>query len=429
MTSLYSNESITPEDNKITTAYRSSGARFVPYLLLLVPIVTIPMFLRPVGIEKRMPGPEIGETLFEMQAIDTMKSSRDLARQKSNDASYTVEIDRQMNLIKRSGATHVAIDTPYDEEFIAYLKRWVKSARDHGLLVWFRGNFSGWEEWFGYPRMNANEHLSALEHFLTSNPDLFVTGDLFSPCPECENGGPGDPRSTSKRNEFNDFLEKEKNAAIQAFKTSGKDVKVVFSMNADVARTELASKNFVGGSQIVAIDHYVPKASDFVEDVKEISDKMKRNIAIGEFGAPVPDLHGDLSEADQASYIMALLRGLYEQEERTPLINYWTLTDGTTALVRENGGPKAVYSALKAFYAAPAVSGSVIDTSGTGIPHAVVKVSGTLYAREASDEGLYRIFLPSIFKEIVFSKEGYKSATVTIDSAERAMDKITLEKI
>ena len=83
-----------------------------------------------------------------------MKYSRDLAREKLDDPSFDKIIDKQMADISATGANYVAIGTPYDAEFIPMLKRWVASARKHNLHVWFRGNFSGWEEWFDYPKID-----------------------------------------------------------------------------------------------------------------------------------------------------------------------------------------------------------------------------------------------------------------------------------
>jgi hypothetical protein len=89
--------------------------------------------------------------IWEVRSVDTMKTSRDLAREKLHDISYDQIIVRDLKLIKDLGANYVAIDTPYDEEFIPYLTRWVKHAREQGLKVWFRGNFGG-GGWFGYQK-------------------------------------------------------------------------------------------------------------------------------------------------------------------------------------------------------------------------------------------------------------------------------------
>ena len=49
-----------------------------------------------------------------------MKYSRDLSREKLKDPSFDVVIDKQVKAIAETGATHVAISTPYDEEFCQY---------------------------------------------------------------------------------------------------------------------------------------------------------------------------------------------------------------------------------------------------------------------------------------------------------------------
>jgi hypothetical protein len=83
------------------------------------------------------------DRFFKIQAIDTMKYSRDKAREGLSDEV----IESQVRAIKESGATHVALGTPYDPEFVPFMKKWVTAARKYGLLVWFRGNASGWEKW------------------------------------------------------------------------------------------------------------------------------------------------------------------------------------------------------------------------------------------------------------------------------------------
>ena len=138
--------------------------------------------------------PELPKRTWEIKSIDTMKYSRDAAGAKLNDPTFDQTIEIQIKNIADLGATHVALGTPYDEKFIPYLSRWVAAARRNNLKVWFRGNFSGWEGWFEYPKISRDQHLAMTENFILSHPDLFRDGDIFSPCPECENGGPGDPR-------------------------------------------------------------------------------------------------------------------------------------------------------------------------------------------------------------------------------------------
>src|SRR5258708_11288045 len=120
-----------------------------------------------------------------------MKYSRDTAREKMNELSFDIVIQKQVSDIAGTGAHHIGIGTPYDQEFLPFLQRWVSAARSNHLKVWFRGNFSGWENWFNYPKITRDQHLQMTRDFIVNNSKLFEDGDIFSSCPECENGGPG----------------------------------------------------------------------------------------------------------------------------------------------------------------------------------------------------------------------------------------------
>ena len=143
---------------------------------------------------------------WEIKSIDTVKYSRDLAREKLKDSSFDQTIDDQVRLISGTGATHLAVGTPYDKEFLPFLKRWITAARKYNLKVWFRGNLSGWEGWFNYKKISRDEHTKMIQEFILTNGELFENGDVFSACTECENGGPGDPRKTDDVNNFRSFL-------------------------------------------------------------------------------------------------------------------------------------------------------------------------------------------------------------------------------
>ena len=136
------------------------------------------------------------DSYWEIQSIDTMKFSRDLARERNGDEVFRKIIETNVQKIADVGANYVAIGTPYDEEFLPYLKVWVHAVRSSGLKVWFRGNLSGWEGWFDYPSVSPQDHIEQIEEFIVNNSDLFEDGDIFTSCTECENGVLGDPRET-----------------------------------------------------------------------------------------------------------------------------------------------------------------------------------------------------------------------------------------
>ncbi len=224
-------------------------------LLYIVAIRLPSLRLPPESIISPRPSPA---PYWAVRSIDTMKYSRDIAREKAEDASFDTVIDEQVKNIANTGASHVAIATPYDPEFIPFLTRWVDAAREHNLKVWFRGNASGWEHWFGYKRISRDEHKQVIIDFIKNNGSLFESGDIFTPCPECENGGEGDPRIVGGVDGYRQFLIGEYNASREALRAIGKNVEVgYFSMNFDVAKLVMDKPTTAALGGVVAIDHYV----------------------------------------------------------------------------------------------------------------------------------------------------------------------------
>ncbi len=286
---------------------------------------------------------------WKFQSIDTMKHSRDLARQQLSQTNLQA-LDDEVKQIAETGATHVAIATPYDDEFLPVLRQWVVAARKNNLKVWFRGNFSGWEGWFDYPKITREEHISKTMDFLQKNSALFENGDIFTACPECENGGPGDPRITKDVKGHREFLVKEYQQTSEFFKSIGKDVATNYdSMNYDVAKLimDKETTSLMGG--IVTIDHYVKSPQKIESDIDSLAQSSGGNIVLGEFGAPVPDITGNMSEVEQQEWIGTVLQGI-SQNSKVIGVNYWVNRDGSTALWNHDGSPRAAVSIVKKYY-------------------------------------------------------------------------------
>lgn len=314
------------------------------------------------------------KNFWKIQSIDTMKQSRDLAREKLFDESFNKEIDEQVLNISKVGATHIAIATPYDKEFLPFLKRWVKSARKNNLNVWFRGNWSGWEGWFDYPKnLTRKKHIEKTVSFIINNPDLFRDGDVFSPCPECENGYIGDPRQTKRVNEFRRFIIDEYNASKKAFSKINKNVIISFPFNGDVAKLVMDKKttNALGG--YVTIDHYVKSTDKTVLDIRNLAKKSGGNIILGEFGAPIPDIHGDFSEKEQAKWIGDLMQKL-SQVEGLSGVNYWVNIGGSTSIWNNDGTSKKAVSALQKSFRPILFYGKIVDEFGQPIIEADIAI-------------------------------------------------------
>ena len=358
------------------------------------------------------------ERFFRVQSIDTMKYSRDTAREKLNDPKFDQAIDTQIKNIAGVGATHVSLGTPYDEEFLPFLKRWVGVARKHGLKVWFRGNFSGWENWFDYPKFKDRKlHIEKTKNFILDNRSLFEDGDVFTSCPECENGGPGDPRMTRDVTGFRDFIVEEYQTAKEVFKSIEKNVTAnYYSMNGDVARLIMDKETTARLDGAVTIDHYVATTERLEKDIINYAKESGGEIALGEFGAPIPDIHGNLSQEEQAKWIDDALKKIVKTQ-KVIAINYWTSNASSTELWNDDNSPRLAVSTLEKYYNPVNVIGTIKDDKDNPVKEVTIK------GREKTivvADGIYA--LPVLEKEsLTFSKSGYVSVNITV-KAENVKD-------
>lgn len=362
---------------------------------------------------------------WPVQSIDTMKFSRDLASAKISDPTFDKIIDSQLKTIAQTRATHVAIGTPYDERFLPFLRRWVKFARQNNLHVWFRGNFAGWEGWFGEKAITRDQHLQKLAKFITKNPDLFADGDIFSSCPECENGGPGDPRKTGDVLGHRLFLISQYQIAKESFAKINKKVAAnYFSMNADVARLIMDPATTKALDKLVVIDHYVPTPEQLLADVKDIAAASHGQVFLGEFGVPIPDINGSMTESEQAKWLDSALSKL-EKSPAVAGLNYWVGYGGSTQLWNGNESPRLAAGVLQKYFSPKIISGQVMDQFGNPIRNA--KVQDGIKVTHTDRTGHFS--LPVIFpaNELEISAKGYTSLAYQINENDNNL-KIVIDK-
>ncbi len=361
---------------------------------------------------------------WEIQSIDTMKYSRDLSREILSSNKYDEIIKNQVKAIAETGATHVAIGTPYDKEFIPVMRKWVFAARENGLNVWFRGNMAGWEEWFEYPAITRETHAVQIEEFILDNKNLFEDGDIFTSCPECENGGPGDPRHNGDKVGHREFLIEEYNLTKEAFEKINKQVSTnYFSMNADVAKLIMDRETTAELDGIIVIDHYVPTPEGLAADVKAFSEQTGAKVVLGEMGVPIPDLHGKLTQSEQAEWLDTALDEL-SQDRNLIGINYWTNVGGTTGLWSSNTEPKVAVDVITRYYTPRVFTGIVKDQLDKPIAKVIVSVGSKNVTTDKN--GMFSIpYLPH-YEFATFSANKYKDSKILL--AEKEGVEVTLER-
>lgn len=316
-------------------------------------------------------------TLWHYQCIDTMKISRDKARGWTNTSDLDKHITWEMKTIKDMGANCVAIDTPYDEEFLPYMTKWASVARKYNLHVWFRGNFSGWEGWFDYPKnMKSSTLIQKTETFITKHPNLFADGDIFTPAPEAENGGDFNQVEPNAYGRYRIFLITEYQTATDAFRLIGKKVTVNWlSMNGGLARRMMDQKIIDSIDHLVTIDHYIKTPQEMTEYINYFTNNFHAKVVVGEFGAPIPDINGDMNAREQAAFVRSVFDELYKNKEHIEGVNYWDLYDGSTALINDDQTPREVVQVVKDYFTPAVVQGHVQNTLGESLGNIIVKIN------------------------------------------------------
>lgn len=352
--------------------------------------------------------------IWQICSVDTMKMSRDDARQYGNDPSFDATISAQMQLIKGTGANYVAIDTPYDSEFIPYLTRWVTIARQNGLKVWFRGNWSGWEGWFDYPKtVTPSQHIQMTYNFIKSNPSLFANGDIFDACPECDMAGYWP--ETASDGAYTDFIQQETASNAAAFKSIGKNVITnITSVIGGHAKTimDQATVNALDG--VVSIDHYVPDVATMSAYINYFNTAFHAKTMVAEFGAPIPDINGNMTEDQQASFVDSILNDLYLQKNMVVGLNYYVLNNGSTALVNSDGSKREVYNTLREYFSPGTIVGKVTDNLGTPLANIPITASDSATVTTTDIDGNYQLVVPAEPTTITIDDQSYASASSTV---------------
>ena len=120
-------------------------------------------------------------------------------------------------------------------------------------------------------------------------------------------------------------------------------------MNFDVAKLIMDKETARALGGLVVIDHYVKSPRKLSEDITYLANEADAQILLGEFGAPIPDIHGVFSEQEQADWINQSLDLISGQGEVIGL-NYWVSHGGTTAIFNSRNSQKPAAYILEKYF-------------------------------------------------------------------------------
>lgn len=366
-------------------------------------------------------------SIWQVRSVDTMKFSRDKARAKKDDPTFDREIEAQVQEIQDLGANYIALGTPYDAEFLPFLHRWVRIARAHNLHIWYRGTFSGYEGWFDHSKnITPTGLLDQGKTFILRNKDLFEDGDIFDLCPECENGGYWPQPKKDK--DYNQFVQTKNSVLKSAFQNINKKVIVNYpSIIGGRSKDVLTQDTFNALGNVTAIDHYAKDAQNYDDYVNYFAGDHKTRVLFSEFGAPIPDLHGKMTQESQAQFIKDVFATLYGHAGDVIGVNYWVLSGGTTSLYDDDHAPRLAVDIVKDYFRPGSISGVVKNSLGQPLGEISVRIDG--HEQETTDAlGRYTVAVPAGDHLLAFSSRDYSlhSKFVTVARQQRIISNPTL---
>ena len=150
---------------------------------------------------------------------------------------------------------------------------------------------------------------------------------------------------------------------------------------------------------------------------------------MSEFGAPIPNINGWMSEDNQANFIEALLFQLYLHKDKIYAINYWTLSDSSTALLNRDGTLRKVVEIMKNYYIPGLIDGTVTNTAGERLPNISIKTTDGANSVTTDKQGDYILILPAGTSDIALIDDDYQAVfqTVTIGRGDRITMNFVLE--
>jgi hypothetical protein len=199
-----------------------------------------------------------------------------------------------------------------------------------------------------------------------------------------------------------------------AFAEIDVDVNYSFnSMNGDVARLIMDRPTTKALGGYIVVDHYVDKPEQLAEDVAEYGRLSGGKVILGEFGAPIPDIHGRMSDAQQAEWLEETMSLLIEEPALAGM-NYWTGVGGSTQIWNSAGEAEPSVEVLRSYYTPKLLSGAVFTKEGDSVVGA--KVTSLDKSVISQEDGTFELPYYQTMGNLVITSEGYHDLVMAFPS-------------
>ena len=181
--------------------------------------------------------------------------------------------------------------------------------------------------------------------------EIFKDGDIFTPCPECEYGGPGNPLFTGDIEGYRKFMVDEYNMMQDSFSKINKKVTFnQFSINPDVAKIIYDDELLGKTGNTITLDYFTKNTKQLNDGLNYFHENFPNaKIIIGEFGAPLPNINGLMTEEEQAKFIDQIMN-LALSKNYVIGMNYWVDLNGSTALFNDDLSTRSAATVVKRHY-------------------------------------------------------------------------------
>jgi hypothetical protein len=269
--------------------------------------------------------------------------------------------------------------------------------------------------------------LTKATRLITTHPELFKDGDIFDACPECENGGfwP-QPRKDA---DYNLFIQKKQDILHAAFLSIHRSINSHFpSIIGGRSKDVLNQATYDSLIDVTAIDHYVKDPQNYSDYIQYFWNNFHTRTVFSEVGAPIPDLHGNMTEDQQADFMQQVFSQMYKNREHVIGVNYWVYNNGTTGLASPTNQWRKVATVLANFFQSANLNGTVTNNIGEKLANASIQVNDLTTAK-TDGNGAYGLPIPARTSyTLTFSASGYISQTQTI-ILERNQNKVISVKL